>query len=85
MWVVMARAGAGYVEAWRGEAVGWFAALESVPPEKRSDDMFIVEMSNVRFVKFVDPDPDLPNAFLVQTAPDGSLRRVRAADAAESG
>jgi hypothetical protein len=84
MWVVMSRSGTGYVEAWRGEAVTWFAALESVPPERRGDEMFVVAMADVRFVTFVDADPDLPDAHLVKVAEDGSLRRVRVAETVDS-
>ena len=81
-WVVMAARGTSYVEAWRGQATGWLAALESVPAEQRGDQMFVVDLDDIRFVRIVDSDDGLPDAELVRALSDGSLKRVRATDEA---
>lgn len=82
-WIVMSRAGSAYIEAWRGTASNWFVALESVPVSQRSDDMFAVPINAIRFVRFVDGDPLLPEAKLVKSMPDGTLRRVAVDESVE--
>lgn len=80
-WVVMSLRGAAFTEAWRGEADGWFNAVEQVPSTIRSDQMFAVKLSDIHFVRLIDAAQDLPDVELVRTDESGALRRMRAQSA----